>query len=94
MSIINNTAVANCVHDAAKAFHSRKAKLGSVEQYSDPLYPITCTLFGFNESRQNQIIEVKMKNVVIDKLIISKLSMKHKCNFAHVFRVKTSARGM
>uniref|UniRef100_A0AAU8L0B2 Uncharacterized protein n=1 Tax=Pantoea phage Survivor TaxID=3232176 RepID=A0AAU8L0B2_9CAUD len=92
--MINNDAVVKCVHDAADAFHSRLAKLGATEMYTDPQYPVTCTLFGYSNDRNNQIIEVKLGNTVIDKLIITNRRMKHRCNFRHVYGVKSRISGL
>ena len=92
--MINNQAIVNCVNNAAETFHKRNAPLSAVENYTDPLYPITCTLTGFNSTKKNQVIEVKVNDIVIDRVIIANLRMKHKCNFAHIYGIKNRIGGM
>lgn len=95
--MINNDAVTKCVNEAAMIFHKRQAGLSAVEkQYADHTQGtlVTCTLTGYHSSRKNQVIEVKLNDEVIDRVIIANLRMKHKCNFRHIYGIRTRSSGM
>lgn len=93
--MINNDLVTKCVNDAAAVFHKRQASLNAVEkQYVDNGMLLTCTLTGYHSSRKNQVIEVKLNDAVIERVIIANLRMKHKCNFRHIYNVRTRTSGM
>lgn len=92
---MNNQAIVNCVNKAAENFHKRNAPLSATEnEYADGLTLVTCTLTGFHANKRNQVIEVKVNDVVLDRVIIANLRMKFKHNFSHTYGSKTRIGGM
>ncbi|AEV89475.1 hypothetical protein OBP_038 [Pseudomonas phage OBP] len=92
---LNDNKISRLVSKACKLLTDTEGKVGSSINFIANDANVTTTLWGFNSSRTNLVVEVAINKVVIEKLHFVRphggdmFSQKHKCGFAFLYKLKT-----